>query len=130
MVRILLIVFAALPMAAFAAQLRGRVVDGVTKEPLARAQMRLEARTIAAITDSAGRFVIDNLSPGTYSLKTIIIGYLPLTEPVIVRNAGTEVELTMPPAAKNLRMLQPGQTETIRPSPCRCRELNCATFRQ
>ena len=95
MLRLLLLVFAVLP--AFGGQLRGRVVDGVTKEPLARAQIRIEAKTVAAVTDSAGSFVIENLAPGAYSIKTIIIGYLPLTENVTVKDSATDIELIMVP---------------------------------
>ena len=55
---------------ASAGQLRGRVLDAATKEPLARVQVRVEVKTIAAVTDALGRFAIEDLAPVAIHLRS------------------------------------------------------------
>lgn len=86
-----------LQSAASAGQLRGRVVDAATKEPLARVQVRLEAKTIAAVTDAFGRFAIDDLVPGEYVLKVTTVGFLPLTQSITISDNTPEIEIAILP---------------------------------
>jgi hypothetical protein len=49
--------------------IEGTVINGVTKEPVGKAQVTLVPGNVAqAITDSNGRFIFRKLAPGTYSL--------------------------------------------------------------
>ncbi len=72
-------------------------MDAATKEPLARVQVRLEAKTIAAVTDAFGRFAIDDLVPGEYVLKVTTVGFLPLTQSITISDNTPEIEIAILP---------------------------------
>ena len=82
---------------ASAGQLRGRVLDAATKEPLARVQVRVEVKTIAAVTDALGRFAIEDLAPGGYTFKVTTVGFLPLTQSITISDNMPEIEIAILP---------------------------------
>lgn len=65
------------------ATLRGRVVSGMTGAPLAEARVELLRANRGAFTDSAGRFLIDEVAPGRDTVRVHLIGFathaVPLT---------------------------------------------------
>ena len=70
--------------------IEGRVVDAETGEPLQGAHVFLSGTKLGAVTNHAGRYRIQNASPGSYRLVFSIIGY-----------GRTASELTLSPG-KNL----------------------------
>ena len=75
----------------------GEVRDGVSKRPLLYANISIVGTQIGAVTDDKGYFVINNVSPGTYQLKTTYIGYAALLKEDIgvvhLRNTSVSIEL-------------------------------------
>jgi outer membrane receptor protein involved in Fe transport len=71
-------------------QLRGRVIDRATDEPIPFVSIALYAPSdsvvalAGSITDTLGYYVVAALKPGTYQLKTFYIGYRPLVQSVTV----------------------------------------------
>ena len=63
----------------FASSIRGRVIDGKTKEPLAGARIALVGTKLGAISGLDGSYVIRSLEAGSYSLKVSYLGYSPST---------------------------------------------------
>jgi Carboxypeptidase regulatory-like domain len=65
------------------AAIRGRVVDGVTGRPVARARVRLDgrARKGPVLTDGNGEFAFSELPAGPYSFFIERNGYLPTSMP-------------------------------------------------
>src|SRR5262245_58923649 len=58
-----------------AGRIEGVVYDGITGEPLSDVQVTLEGGPIRTLTDNAGRFAFESLSPGLYVLRTFRPGY-------------------------------------------------------
>lgn len=75
----------------------GEVRDAVNKRPLLYANVSIVGTQIGAVTDDKGYFVINNVSPGTYQLKSTYIGYTTLFKEDIVvvqlRNTSVSIEL-------------------------------------
>lgn len=66
----------------------GRVVDAMTNQPLPGANVIVSGLPVGAATDNEGRFRIERLPFGTYSLKTTMVGYMPVvTTDVVVSSA-------------------------------------------
>ncbi len=64
------------------ASIRGRVVDGVTGQPIARAQVRITGRgNVVVTTDASGTFVFTNLPAGRFTLYASKTTYLNATFP-------------------------------------------------
>ncbi len=64
------------------ASIRGRVVDGVTGQPIARAQVRITGRgNVVVTTDASGTFVFTNLPAGRFTLYVSKTTYLNATFP-------------------------------------------------
>ena len=57
--------------------LRGAIQDAETNEPLAGVHVFLASRLQGSTTDRDGRFVIENVQPGSYKVVASIIGYAP-----------------------------------------------------
>jgi hypothetical protein len=58
-------------------KIHGLVQDAVTKEPMAYATVMVLETTNGTQTDENGRFIIENLPPGTYRVRASLIGHLP-----------------------------------------------------
>lgn len=56
-------------------QVRGRVLDSSTGEPLARVLVELTGTPYRSITGPQGLFQMDALSPGAYELRAVTVGY-------------------------------------------------------
>ena len=77
-----------------AGEIRGTVVDGEGKTPIASASISVRSKTngvlvAGALTKQDGTFRIEGLQPGTYTVKVVMIGY----------DAHTTAELLIAPAA-------------------------------
>jgi len=55
--------------------IKGRIVDKLTKQPLVGANVFLTETTIGAMTNSEGFFVIENVEENVYKLQVQYIGY-------------------------------------------------------
>ncbi len=73
--------------------IKGSIVDGTTGEPLIGASVLVEGTTSGAAADLDGNFVINGMSPGTYSLRATYIAYRPLVIREVKVEAGKETEL-------------------------------------
>jgi len=56
-------------------KIKGTIVDSESKEPLPGVNIIIEGTTLGAAADGDGFFFIINVPPGTYSLKTSMVGY-------------------------------------------------------
>lgn len=74
---ILATVVTALPATAQSTLLRGRVVDDVTRAPVANARITVAGGGLQreALTDPDGRFLIGDLPPGVYEVAAASLGY-------------------------------------------------------
>ncbi len=75
--------FLALAFAASSALAQGGRVTGTVKEvggtPLANARVIVLGTNLSATTDAAGSYAIENVPPGTHSLRATVLGYTPAT---------------------------------------------------
>ena len=67
-------------------RITGKVIDGMTKEPIVGANVVVGGTTLGASTDDQGRFVIGRVPIGTYSVRVSAIGYLAATITDVVVN--------------------------------------------
>ncbi|MHB1193232.1 MAG: TonB-dependent receptor [Longimicrobiales bacterium] len=84
------------PAAAQTATLRGRVVDAVTRSPVAGADVVVSgARRV--LTDAEGRFAVGALSPGMVVVEVGFLGYRPalVSEVVVQTSRPTYVEVLL-----------------------------------
>ena len=81
----LLGVLSALPVSAQSTgSIEGTVTDADDGQPIAGAQVFIEALGLGGVTDADGRYSIQNVPAGQHQLSTNIIGYLAATEGVTV----------------------------------------------
>jgi hypothetical protein len=66
------------------ATLSGKV-SSLSGEPMDAATIVLEGTTLGGITDKNGHFTIRDIPAGTYTVKTIFLGHLTLSEEVTLR---------------------------------------------
>ena len=84
---IALVAAAALPGVAAAQQtdtIAGRVVDVMSSQPIAHAQVQIVGSGRGTATADDGRFRIVGVTPGTYQVRALRIGYQPVTRTVVV----------------------------------------------
>lgn len=84
---ICIILFSAQPVFANTGKIAGKVIDKATGTPLPGVNIILTGTSRGASTDSNGEYTILNIHPGTYSLKTSMIGYAA----IIVQNLRVSV---------------------------------------
>jgi outer membrane receptor protein involved in Fe transport len=60
-------------------KISGKVIDASSKEPLIGANIILEGTTLGAATDFDGNYFIINIPPGTYNVRTSLVGYTSVT---------------------------------------------------
>jgi hypothetical protein len=85
--------------------LQGRVVDKVTNEPLAFANIVIDGTTTGSVSDFDGNFIFTGLQPGFVKLKASFIGYNPtLSADIQVTNAKKSyIEIFMEPSSTQLQ---------------------------
>jgi hypothetical protein len=75
-----LVILALVPAFVFGAgKIRGKVTDAGTGEPLVGANVVVVGTSMGAATNLAGEFVILNVPPGTFTLRTSYVGYQSIT---------------------------------------------------
>jgi ferric enterobactin receptor len=92
---------AGLPLAAQAqtpGSVTGTLLDGANQQGLPFANvvlLRAQDSTLATgtATNETGRFRLEKVAPGTYTLRATVLGYQPLRRPVTVGANGAEVTL-------------------------------------
>src|SRR5688500_9093724 len=97
----------ALPSVCVAQALQGRVVDGVTKQAISTVSIRLlkaDVPVAEAVTDSAGRFVLQAREPGRYRLHATRLGYADATTPYIELHADQAVTAQLEMSAQPVKV--------------------------
>ncbi|MFP4624082.1 MAG: SusC/RagA family TonB-linked outer membrane protein [Gemmatimonadota bacterium] len=67
----------------------GQVVDEATNQPLVGAQMSVVGTNIGGLTNSEGRFLIQNVPAGEREIRATLIGYSSVTREVTIPPGGT-----------------------------------------
>lgn len=62
------------PVVVSAAEVRGRVLAAVGREPLMGANVTLQGAGLGALTDEQGRFVLRDVPPGVYNVQAAMLG--------------------------------------------------------
>ena len=60
---------------AAAAEIRGRILDADSQDPVDQVEVTLQGTTLRATTNRDGRFVLAGAAPGIYSLRATRVGY-------------------------------------------------------
>ncbi|MCK4577490.1 MAG: TonB-dependent receptor, partial [Candidatus Marinimicrobia bacterium] len=71
-------------------KIAGRITDRETGDPLIGANVIIDGTTLGAASNMDGYFVILNIPPGTYSLRTTMIGYTT----IVSQNLRVSIDLT------------------------------------
>ncbi|MEO7967060.1 MAG: TonB-dependent receptor, partial [Gemmatimonadaceae bacterium] len=66
-------------------RISGTITEKEGGAPVEGAQVRIDGTNIGAITLGDGKFVISRMTPGTYQLRALRLGYLSATQSVTVR---------------------------------------------
>ncbi|MGB2867292.1 MAG: TonB-dependent receptor [Bacteroidota bacterium] len=75
--------------------LTGEVRDAVTKQPLPSATVTLVGTSHGAAADIRGAFVVKNIPPGTYQVRSSYIGYTPIRYDDIIVAQSRSTSLTI-----------------------------------
>ncbi|MGE5858918.1 MAG: TonB-dependent receptor [Ignavibacteria bacterium] len=86
----LLILTAGLTIAETTGKISGKVTDSKTNEPLPYVNIVILESLLGAASDENGYYIINNISPGTYTIKASSIGY----SSIIVQNVKVNIGLT------------------------------------
>ncbi len=80
-------------------KIRGSITDSETGEGLIGANVLIEGTALGAATDINGDYVVLNVPPGGYSVRTTFIGYAPVTISNVLVNAAltTTLDFELPP---------------------------------
>ena len=73
----------------------GKVIDGMTKEPIIGANVVVAGTMLGASTDNEGRFLIRGVPIGTYSVRVSAIGYLAATITDVVVNGVKPAQISV-----------------------------------
>lgn len=112
---VLLVLYIPSVWAAAGYPVRGRVIDRLSREPVAYAAVTITGQPgKGAMTDSLGRFEILQVKPGIYSLTASFIGYRTVVTPEYQVSARTPfIEIEMEEEPEHLNEV------VVRPSPFR-----------
>ncbi|HEY7237450.1 MAG TPA: TonB-dependent receptor [Gemmatimonadaceae bacterium] len=97
---------------ALAGDISGTITDSTNGQPLPAAEVSVSRNgSIVANTetDGFGRYIVHNMSAGTYVVSARLIGFRPLTRPVTISPTGgdvTNADFKLVPAAVNLSAVQ------------------------
>ncbi len=70
--------------------LEGEVLDGSNKSPLAFANVILEGTSLGSASDNEGRFRIENIEAGTYTIFASYMGYSTFKKEIIIPSKDKE----------------------------------------
>jgi len=90
----------------------GQVVDSKTNAPMEFVSISVNKQNttggipLGTVTDKEGKFIIENVSFGTYSLTVSFIGYTPFEKTITLSSASTIVNLKKVPLAENATMME------------------------
>ncbi len=85
-------------MAQSTGRISGRITDAQTREPLAGATVALRSGNANAVTDDQGKFVLNNVKPGRYTVVMSFVGYGDANQTVQVTaggDANVDMELSI-----------------------------------
>jgi len=89
-IALMLILITSLAYSGTKGKIAGRVVNGETGEPIVGASVVVEGTRYGASTDLDGKYVIIDLSPGTYSVRASAVGFTA----TLVKNVTVSADLT------------------------------------
>ena len=94
---LLLALLTATLRAAPAVRISGRVLEAGTEDPVLGAVVRLDENYLWAVTDAEGRFSLENVQQGNYTLEVSCLGYVTETRPLNVRKdlSGIVIRLSL-----------------------------------
>ena len=100
----LVIAFFAMTTYAFAqaGSISGTVTDSESGEVLPGANVFIQQLQRGASTDSEGEFLIQNVPPGTYTLRVSFVGFQEYSEEVEVGNSRVNINIALQPAQVGL----------------------------
>ena len=82
----------------------GTVTDTASGRPLSAVQIAIAGTRLGGLTDEQGRFTVNNVPAGSYTVEGRRLGYVPVTRRIEVTSGGTAtVALSMRVAALNLQ---------------------------
>ena len=84
------------PNPAETSRITGEIYDGTTNEPLAGVNISIVGTTLGASTEIDGRFNIQRVPVGTYSVRVTAIGYTPFIATDIVVMVAKPTEIRIP----------------------------------
>jgi TonB-dependent Receptor Plug Domain. len=84
------------PNPAETSRITGEIYDGTTNEPLVGVNISIIGTTLGASTEIDGRFNIQRIPVGTYSVRVTAIGYMPFIATDIVVMVAKPTEIRIP----------------------------------
>ena len=75
----LMAMFCCLNTAIASSNIAGKVIDKNTKRPLTNANVQVLSTLLGAGSDAQGNFLIQNIRPGSYSIRVSMMGYRAIT---------------------------------------------------
>ena len=98
-----------------AENIKGRILDKQTGEPLVGALVKVAGSSQGAVTDADGNYLIKGIAPGIYTLEVTYIGYASM-QVTDVQVAGKELtlDLKMDGAAQELGEVRRSLNEAYR----------------
>jgi hypothetical protein len=87
--------------ATIATKIRGVILNGLNDEPLTGVTVSVEGTELSAVTDQKGKFTIKGITPGTYNVKILKVGYTEkIVEDILVKlGKSANINTSLPPAA-------------------------------
>lgn len=81
-------------LAGTSGRISGRIVDG-KKQPLAGVTVGMVGVALGAMSDEDGRFTINNIPAGAYSVRASLVGYRPVTTTNVLVSADETTKLDL-----------------------------------
>jgi outer membrane receptor protein involved in Fe transport len=90
--------------AAATGQIKGRITDKDSKEPIVGASIQIKGTKMGQMTDPNGNYIISRVDPGTYVLTIASVGYttMEVTEVEVKADLSTEINALMEKAVKDI----------------------------
>lgn len=115
-------------------EITGRVVDTVTRGPVAGARVEIVGSSLSTTTDESGGFRLSNIPPGVVSLQATALGYQSFVRTDVVvgtgRPATVVLSLARAPLALGGIAVGPGYFATAAETPTSTQRLNPEEIRR